>query len=521
MTRRVATVGLLSLAAGCAGPPVVLPRGHLPPETRNLDVGASESLKLSTKPGPTPPPPATPGFDLPPSLPGAEAVTPVPRVPPNATPAVRAKAVADAYPVLNPITSPAPSAEAFTLAQFQQIAAEASPVVRQARAESEAAFGQVIQAGLYPNPTVGYQVDQWQPGLRIPPGEPGRNLGQHGGFVNQLIKTAGKLSLAQQVAGYDYVNALVAVRKAHVDVTAAVRTHFFAVLLAQRGVEINRGLAALADEVYRLQLKQVAAGEAAGYEPLPLYAQAVQARNAVTQSEAAARAAWARLAATVGQPDLPYAPVAGAAGVVSPVWDLDELRRRVCEQHTDLLTRRNAVAKAQTNLTLQRKLPVPDIETNTYHQYDTLSRAYQFGVQVGVPLPLSDRNQGNVRSAVAQIAAAQHGLTAEEQSLRGRLTDAFERYEANAKVVTDLRDKVLPSLQASYRSMVRRWDVDEPGKVTFNDLVVAQQNVAQALQSYLSALTGQWQAAVDVATIAQLDDLYGGSVTTPSPNPKP
>ena len=521
MMSRVTAIGLLTLAAGCAGPPVVLPRGHLPPETPSPDVAASESLKPVSPAPPMPTPPAAPGFDLPPSLPGAAAVTPTPKMPPNATPAERARAVAGTYPVLDSIVTEKPSGEPLTLAQFQQLATEASPVLRQALAEAEAAFGQVIQAGLYPNPTVGYQVDQWQPGLRIPPGETGSGNGQHGAFVNQLIITAGKLTLAQQVAGYDYVNALVAVRKAHVEVTAAVRSQFFAVLVSQRGAEINRGLAELADEVYRLQLKQVAAGEAAGYEPLPLYAQAIQARNALIQSEAAARAAWARLAAAVGQPDLPFAPVAGGAGAVAPVWDLEELQRRVSDQHTDLLTKRNAVAKAQTNLALQRRLPVPDIQTNTYHQYDNLAQAYQFGVQVGVQLPLSDRNQGNVRSAVASIAAAQHGLSTDEQSLKGRLTEAFERYVANAKVAAEIRDKVLPSLQASYRSMVRRWNVDEPGKVTFNDLVVAQQNVAQALQGYLAALSGQWQAAVDVATLAQLDDLYGGSVTGPPPRPKP
>ena len=64
----------------------------------------------------------------------------------------------------------------------------------------------------------------------------------------------------------------------------------------------------------------------------------------------------------------------------------------------------------------------------------------------------------------------------------------------------------MPNLGRAYRAMVRRYQV-EPDKVGFNDIVTAQQNLATALQSYLSALDAQWKAAVDVAAITQADDL--------------
>src|SRR5205823_6752527 len=125
----------------------------------------------------------------------------------------------------------------------------------------DASYGTVIQVGLHPNPTVGYEADQWQPGRG-----PTHNNGQQGAFLSHLIKYPGKLSLAQAVAGFDYLNALVAVRRAEVDVTTAVRTNYFQVLLAQKGMEVNRALVALAEEVYQLQLRQLAGGEAGGYE---------------------------------------------------------------------------------------------------------------------------------------------------------------------------------------------------------------------------------------------------------------
>ena len=364
----------------------------------------------------------------------------------------------------------------------------------------------MIQAGLYPNPTLGYQVDQWQPNLPVPPGSSISGKGQQGGFINQLIKTAGKLKYAQRVAGFDYINALVAVRKAQVDLTAQVRQYYFAAITAQKGVEVNSALADLSDEVYRLQLKQLAAGQAAEYEPLQLHAQAVLARNAIVQSKANLKAAWKQLAAAVGQPDLAMVPLAGQADAKPPLFDEDSAKAAVLESHTDLLTARNTIEQAKVNLQLQKVTPIPDISTNQYHQYDNVAQVYQFGVQLGIQLPVFDRNQGAIRQAQGKITSAAESLRFTENALVGRVAEAYARYEANRVISENFREKVIPNLTHTYRAMVRRYQV-EPDKVGFNDLVGVQQNIFTAMQGYLTALNAQWQAVVDLATLTQQDEL--------------
>src|SRR5262245_37163881 len=60
---------------------------------------------------------------------------------------------ADPQPVVGPQGRP------LTLADLQQIARTSSPLLRQAAAEVKAAEGAALQAGAYPNPTVGYEGD--------------------------------------------------------------------------------------------------------------------------------------------------------------------------------------------------------------------------------------------------------------------------------------------------------------------------------------------------------------------------
>lgn len=503
--------------SGCLNRGVTLPPGCLPPDSPLPDLASAGAL-APEKPATATQSNGASRSDPLKDLPGATAPPViVPQMPKEATLAEREKTVEATYPRLSNVAASqvvraTADAPPVSLAELQQMAAESSPVLRRARAEAESTYGQVIQAGLHPNPTVGYQADQIQPRLALPPTSTASGAGQQGGFINQLIKTAGKLGLAQKVAGFDYINALVAVRRAQVDVTAAVRAQYFAVLVAQQGVEINRALVQMADEAYQLQLRETAAGEKAGYEPLQLYAQAEQARNALVLAEANYRAAWRQLAAAVGRPDLSPRPIAGKADIPAPVFDPDFIQARVLSEHTDILTARNTLAQAQTNLVLQRRQPIPDLATNQVLEYDNLAQVYQVNLQFGIQVPVFDRNQGNIHAAQARIGKATANIAATENELVGKLAEAFGRYNANRQTAERYRERILPNLARAYKALIHHHRID-PDKVAFDDVILGQQNYAQALQAYLAALDAQWKAVVDVANVGQLDELFPSPVS--------
>jgi outer membrane protein, heavy metal efflux system len=536
--RLIGGAGLI-LCAGCLDRRVELPCGYQPPPTTQADSQTASQLTVASprqdqSPPATPRPldvsPASPStklpspaqegkhaFELPAGLPGADApLLPAPRFPRDMPLTERYKILQTTYPTLAPLpsTEEQPSNVSLTLADVQRMALAASPAVQRAQYDVDAAYGAVVQAGLYPNPTVGWEADQWQPVA---------NAGQQGAFINQLIKTAGKLTLARQVAGFDYLNAQLALRRAQVDVINQVRQQYFSVIVARRGVEANRALVLMADEVYTLQMKQLAGGEAAGYEPLQLYAQAVQARNSLIQSEITYRAKWKQLTTLIGNSDLPPSALSGSAEAQSPNFDFAQAQAQMLEAHTDLLTARNTILQSQTNLTLQKKTRIPDLQTNTVIQHDNASGNNQFGLQLGVSLPLFDHNQGNIHQAQAKVGRSIADLHATELDLQGRLADAIGRYEFNRIQSENYRDRALPAMSRSYRALIRRYQV-EPDKVGFSDIVNAQQNLAQALQSYLGNLDAQWQAAVDVVSLTQADDMYLTSQAEqphPAPTPTP
>lgn len=407
----------------------------------------------------------------------------------------------------DPLPPPGPAGVPLTLADLQKLAIANSPLIKQATAKVEEARGAAIQAGLGPNPVVGYEGDT--------AGTTG-GAGYQGAFVEQTIKTANKLQLARAAAAMDIKNAELALYEAQTDLATKVRGGYFAVLVAQESVRLNRALVAFTTDVYQIQVEQVRKGGfAAPYEPMYLRALAMQARAALVQARNRRTAAWKQLAANMGLPGLPPTQVAGKLDVPIPVFSHREVLAKALATHTDVRTAENSLVQAQFQLELARKTPIPDVNVRLMVQKDNTAPPFQASpsVAVSMPVPVWDKNQGNILSAQAAVVRVGEEPHRVRSELTARLAEAFERYENNRVIIAYYRDQILPDLVRVYRGVYERYQREPAGPATnppgFTDVVVAQQNLAQAVATYVTTLGNLWQGVVDVADLLQTLDLFG------------
>jgi outer membrane protein, heavy metal efflux system len=351
-------------------------------------------------------------------------------------------------PVLGPDVQPAPGPDGhpLTLAQFQQMALTNSPLIRQAAADVEAARGAFIQAGAYPNPTLGLEdssVGQ------------SSTAGQPGAFIEQLIKTGGKLELAQAAAAMDLRNSQIALNRAQSDLATQVRTNYFALLVAQENVKITRSLVRFTDEVYNIQSEQVKHAQAAAYEPLQLRVLAFQARASLVQARNRYVSIWKQLAAALGLPGLPFTQVEGRVDMPLPLFQYDEVLAHVLTSHTDVATAKNTLQRARYNLRLAQVTPVPDVlvHVGVDHDYTGDPKLIQANVTVGVPVPIWDHNKGGIMQAQGQLLRAVEEEHRVRDDLSTRLADAFERYRNNRQILEYYRTHILPDQVRAYRGV--------------------------------------------------------------------
>jgi cobalt-zinc-cadmium efflux system outer membrane protein len=179
--------------------------------------------------------------------------------------------------------------------------------------------------------------------------------------------------------------------------------------------------------------------------------------------------------------------------------------------HTDVLSARVMLDRARYRLRLAQVTPVPDVGVRILVQKDYASEPHNVitGVEVGGPIPLWDRNRGNIMEAEAQLARA----TEEEHKVRSdlarQLADAFERYNYHRELLAPYRGTLLADLVRVFNGVFSRYLAQgKATDVSFIDISTAQQNLATSVTAYLQALAAQWQAVVDIAALLQTEDLF-------------
>jgi cobalt-zinc-cadmium efflux system outer membrane protein len=441
---------------------------------------------------------------IPPDLPGANA-PPILLPPTTASPEEKQAVLDRLYPAMPPLgqtrkPGPGPTGRALTLADLHNLAMTNSPLIRQASADIEAARGAAIQAGTYPNPNFGYQSDT---------AGTAATAGFQGVFVEQTIKTAGKLQLAQEAAVMDLQNAQVAFRRAKSDLLTQVRLGYFAVLVAQENVKVNLALAGFTDEVYRVQVEQVKGAQAAPYEPLQLRVLAVQARGSLVQARNRYTAAWKQLASTLGLPGMAPAELSGHVDVPIPLYQYKQVLERVLNSHTDVITAENSLTKSRINLRLAQITPVPDVSLHVAIEKDFSVPPFSIthSIQMGVPVPVWDQNKGNIIQAQGALLRATEDIHRVRADLTNRLATAFEQYEDNRILLEYYHRQILPDQVRAYRGVYTRHQ-QEPDKVSFGDVVTAQQTLASTITTYVTTLGSTLTAVVNVADFLQTEDLY-------------
>jgi cobalt-zinc-cadmium efflux system outer membrane protein len=136
--------------------------------------------------------------------------------------------------------------------------------------------------------------------------------------------------------------------------------------------------------------------------------------------------------------------------------------------------------------------------------YDFETRNNVTSVQVGLRLPVYDKNQGNIRAAQSQLAYAQAELCRVELSLRQRLARAYARYRTSLALVENYRKYNLPEAKEAYESYL---DSFRQRRAAWPQVLVAQRTYFQISVDYVQALEQLRRSEVAILGLLLVDGL--------------
>src|ERR1700681_99156 len=193
--------------------------------------------------------------------------------------------------------------EGLTLEELQRMALASNPTLGQAKAGVAAAAGRALQAGLWPNPTVGYIGEEIRGGSY--------GGGQHGVFLQQNVILGSKLGLDRKVRAEEKKQAVVEIEEQRLRVENGVRIAFYQSLAAQQMLETRKALSALAKDAADTTQQLFNIGQADQPDVLQAQVEADEADLAVIAAEQEQQRAWRVLTAVVGKPAMELTTLAG------------------------------------------------------------------------------------------------------------------------------------------------------------------------------------------------------------------
>jgi len=390
-----------------------------------------------------------------------------------------------------------------TLEQSQKMAGETNPTLRQADAEIRAAKARQQQAGLYPNPAVGYTGDE------IRGGSVGG--GKQGFFVQQTIVTGGKLASSREVFRKEAQLAELEAQEQRMRVESAVKMAFLRVLAAQEMLDARRDLEKIAQDTAETQRRLMNTGQADETEVLEAEVEAQRMRMATRMQENTLREEWRSLAAVIGRPEMPLATVAGDLEKDWPQLNEEAAVEAIAKESPAVQIADAAAARAQTVLTRAKREPIPDIQLRGGMEYnhETLgsvpfAKGWEGIAEVGVQIPVFNRNQGNLGAARAEIDRAVLEKKRVELTLRERAASVVDQY-ANARLMaTEYREEMLPLARKAYGLMV-----DKYGQMlaSYPRVLATQRKLYELQIEYIAALEGVWTNGIALQGYLLTDGL--------------
>ena len=332
------------------------------------------------------------------------------------------------------------------------------------------------QAGLYPNPVVGYHATEI--------GNLG-TAGQQGGFISQRLITGGKLQLDQAIAEAEIAEANFRFHAQEERVLSDVRIRFYDALVAQRRIDLSTQLAHIGDEIVKATETLIAVRQGAENDLLQAEIRADESHILLDNAVNEQAEAWRRLAAVVGLPIMQVAQLDGRLSADLPTHDWESCHVTVLENHPALNAARARMSRARIVIRRAKKEPVPNLDLSVSVRHHNVTDSEVANVQIGIPIPIFNKNQGNIRSAEAEWIAACNEVKRIELSLQDRLAVAYRRYANAHQQSGRYGERMIPRASRSLKLVT---DGYEKGQVQYLTLLTAQQTFLQVNLSYLASL---------------------------------
>ena len=379
------------------------------------------------------------------------------------------------------------------------LAMGANPEISVALREQEATEGARIQAGVRHNPYISSEIQDTRSDTQ-----------QITLQFNQEIELGNKRESRLALADILHTKATAELDALKATIHANTVNAFYEVLVAQERLALSKSSFEVANAAVNAATKRVNAGKSSPVEETKSNIAASSAKIELNQSNSQLNSARKRLSALWGNPFPVFEQAYGDVENIPLVPSFENLLALL--ENAPAIGIANLEVSARGGSTkLARSQSTPNITISAGIVHNQELGLNQAILGLSAPIPLFDRNQGNVQEAVSLQYKAQDELIALKTQLATKLAGEHERLSVARLSAISLREEILPGAQNAFEAANKGFNA---GKFNFLDVLDAQRTLFQAKSQYIQVLLDAHQA------IAEIESILGHVVTHPAQQEK-
>lgn len=265
-----------------------------------------------------------------------------------------------------------------------------------------------------------------------------------------------------------------------------VQSAYVDVLAAKGSFTILRESQQVFERIAEINRVRLNAGDLAKVEFVRSEIAALQFGNQVRQAETRLRQAKIRLQQLMGRTTFdPAFDVEGQLSNKPLIESLEEIMTTAMRDRPEIEKSRRDLIRSAADIRYQTALKKPDFSLNTqYNRQGGYAYANSLSVIFTMPLPIYNRNQGEIERAKKDYQQTELELRAAEQEVRAEVTGAYEQYRMTRALLEQIETELLERSRAVRETIEFSY---RRGEATFVEFLDAQRTFNETMQGYLEA----------------------------------
>lgn len=383
------------------------------------------------------------------------------------------------------------NASALDLEEAVQRAWTYSPTMSIATSEIDIKQAEEYQAGLLPNPGLDIEIDGVD--SIVKKRRCGNNDREITYSVSQLIELGGKRSSRKQLAAFQTSLAAYEMEIIKLDVLNAVTKAVVDVAAAQEYLKLAEEQKRIAHEVHSTTSAKVQGGKISSLQEKKAHLSKITASLVAEKAQRTLTLAKKKLAATWGGTQTDFSEVTFPFFEIITPFDLETL---IAEQsnNIEVMKWNMEIATAEQVVVYEKTQRVPDVVvTAGYCDYQNDGGGLLF--EFSMPIPIFDRNQGNICRAKQQLNQLYERRNEGIVQLRIDLEDAYDQLISAYKAGVSFKENILSSARQAFDAAREEY---AQGKNDYLELLDAQRTLFEVQEQYINTLIDYHHRKADV-----------------------